>query len=180
MQPEEVVALYRRHKVRMIFVNPTYQNPTGTTLSLQRRKRLLNICSELRIPIVEDDDYSALTLDETVKSPTPLVSMEDGINNVIYLGSMSKTVASGMRIGWEIGPVSVIQRLADAKEQMDSGTSAISQELARTFIELEWATNIKKLQKELSIRRDCMTSALGRLANKNLTWTVPHGGYHVW
>lgn len=71
--------------------------------------------------------------------------MEGGYNNVIYLGSMSKTVAPGLRIGWVVGPSAVIQRLADAKEQMDLGTSAISQELARTFIESEWTTHIKKL-----------------------------------
>jgi GntR family transcriptional regulator of abcA and norABC len=181
LQPEEILTLYRRHKVRMVFVNPTYQNPTGTTLTLQRRRRLLEICSQLRLPIVEDDAYSALTLDDTVKPPSPLVSMEDGTKNVIYLGSMSKTVAPGMRIGWVVGPVSVIQRLADAKEQMDLGTSAISQQLARTFIESgEWTAHIKKLQKNLFIRRNCMIRALGRLADKNVTWTVPHGGYHVW
>ncbi|MCF8568035.1 PLP-dependent aminotransferase family protein [Alicyclobacillus tolerans] len=180
LQPEEVVELYRRHKVRMVFVNPTYHNPTGTTLTPQRRKRLIEICSELRLPIVEDDAYSALTLDDTITPPSPLVTVEGGYNNVIYLGSMSKTVAPGLRIGWVVGPSAVIQRLADAKEQMDLGTSAISQELARTFIESEWTTHIKKLQKNLSIRRDCMISALGRLDNKNISWTVPNGGYHVW
>lgn len=177
--PEGISELHRRHRVRMVFVNPTYQNPTGTTLTPQRRKRLLEICSELRLPIVEDDAYSALTLDGSTP-PSPLVSMEGGNNNVIYLGSMSKTVAPGLRIGWVVGPRTVIQRLADAKEQMDLGTSAISQELARTFIETEWTPHIKKLQKDLSIRRDCMSNALGRLPDKNIRWTVPNGGYHVW
>jgi GntR family transcriptional regulator, regulator for abcA and norABC len=181
LQPEELVTLYHRHKVRMVFVNPTYQNPTGTTLTIERRRRLLEICSELRLPIVEDDAYSALTLDDTVKPPSPLVSMKDGHRNVIYLGSMSKTVAPGMRIGWVVGPRSVIERLADAKEQMDLGTSAVSQQLARDFIESgEWTNNLKNLQTTLSARRDCMIRALEGLVDKNVTWTVPLGGYHVW
>lgn len=181
LQPEEVVTLYHRHKVRMVFVNPTYQNPTGTTLTLERRKRLLEICSELRLPIVEDDAYSALTLDDTAKPPPPLISMKEGNRNVIYVGSMSKTVAPGMRIGWVAGPLSVIQRLADAKEQMDLGTSAISQQLARDFIESgEWSKNLRILQKALSLRRDSMMRGLESLADKNISWTVPYGGYHVW
>ncbi len=181
LQPEEVLTLHRKHKIRMLFINPTYQNPTGTTLAWERRRKLLEICSELRLPIVEDDAYGALTLDDTMKPPPPVFSMEDGERNVIYLGSMSKTVAPGIRIGWVVGPVSVIQRLADAKEQMDLGTSAISQQLAQTLIESgEWTNNLKKLQTILSVRRDCLIWALRRYIDNNVTWTVPRGGYHIW
>lgn len=181
LQPDEVIRLHRKHKIRMLFINPTFQNPTGTTLTLERRRRLLDICNELRLPIVEDDAYSALTLDEKIEPPSSLFSMEDGERNVIYLGSMSKTVAPGMRIGWIVGPVSVIERLADAKQQMDLGTSAIAQQLAQTFLESgEWARNLVKLKKTLSFSRDRMISALHCFVGEKATWTVPHGGYHLW
>lgn len=181
LQPDEVIRLHRKHKVRMLFINPTYQNPTGTTLTLERRRRLLEICNELRLPIVEDDAYSALTLDDKIEPPSALFSMEDGERNVIYLGSMSKTVAPGMRIGWVVGPVSVIERLADAKQQMDLGTSAISQQLAQTFLESgEWAKNLMKLKSALSVRRDRMIRALSCFVGEKAIWTVPHGGYHLW
>lgn len=173
--------LYRKHKIRMVFVNPTYQNPTGTTLPLERRQRLLELCRELRLPIVEDDAYSALTLDDTIKPPPALVAMEEGTRNVIYLGSLSKTVAPGLRIGWVIGPASVIARLADAKEQMDLGTSAIAQQLALNLIESgEWTANLKKLRQTLAMRRDRMIQALARYTDNHVTWEVPHGGYHIW
>lgn len=181
LQPDAVVDLHRKHKVRMVFVNPTYHNPTGTTLSRERRQRLLDLCRELRLPIVEDDAYSALTLDETFTPPPALVTMEEGSHNVIYLGSLSKTAAPGLRIGWVVGPASVIARLADAKEQMDLGTSAIAQQLALTLIESgAWAANLKQLQHTLARRRDRLIQALTRYADDQIQWQVPRGGYHLW
>ena len=181
LQPDAVVELHRKHKIRMVFVNPTYQNPTGTTLPGERRQRLLELCRELRLPIVEDDAYSALTLDDTITPPPALVTMEEGTHNVIYLGSLSKTAAPGLRIGWVVGPASVIARLADAKEQMDLGTSAIAQQLALNLIESgEWTANLKKLQQTLAMRRDRMIQALTRYTDNHVTWHVPYGGYHIW
>ena len=133
--PESIPVLVKKHRIRMEFVNPTFQNPTGITLSLSRRKELLRICESLHLPIVEDDPYGALTLDDCT-SPLPLAALHQGSGQVLYCGSLSKTVAPGLRIGWIIGPTNVIDRLADAKEQIDFGTSIISQQVAHTFMEV--------------------------------------------
>lgn len=108
----------------MLFLNPDFQNPTGTKMSLERRKRILELSSEYGFPIIEDDPYS-LTSFEGEIGPT-LKSM-DKSGNVLYISSLSKVVASGLRIGWVIGPHKVIERLSDGKQQVDFGHSIFPQ-----------------------------------------------------
>ncbi|HTG70988.1 MAG TPA: PLP-dependent aminotransferase family protein, partial [Candidatus Udaeobacter sp.] len=116
IEPDDITSLYRQHRIRMVFLNPNYQNPTGTTLSKSKRKKLLKITADLRIPVVEDDPFSLTAFDGSV--PAPLKSMDtDG--SVLYIGSLSKIAASGLRIGWMVAPKSVIDRLTDARQQMD-------------------------------------------------------------
>ena len=108
----------------MVFLNPDYQNPTGTVLSLARRKKILELSSEFGIPIVEDDPYSLTSFNGEVN---PTLKSMDQNGNVLYISSLSKIVASGLRIGWVIGPTRVIERLADAKQQVDFGHSVFTQ-----------------------------------------------------
>ncbi|WP_035102368.1 PLP-dependent aminotransferase family protein [Aneurinibacillus terranovensis] len=179
--PDEVVNVYRKHRIRMVFTNPTYQNPTGTTLSLTRRKQLLTICEELRLPIVEDDAYGALTLGKSPAPPPPLHALNRQEGMVMYVGSLSKTVAPGIRIGWIIGSRAVIERLADAKQQMDFGTSAILQQLAQMYLSsTQWETHVKELRASLTFRRDAMLNALEAVVGDQVKWTVPSGSYHMW
>lgn len=112
INPDDVVKLYRKHRFRMIFLNPSFQNPTGVSLHPLRRKKIIEISSELGIPLVEDDPYSLISFKG--KNATTLKSMDEN-GNILYISSLSKIVASGLRIGWVIGPPKVIDRLADAK-----------------------------------------------------------------
>ncbi|MFC4766034.1 PLP-dependent aminotransferase family protein [Effusibacillus consociatus] len=179
--PDEVMSLYQKHKIRMVFANPTYQNPTGTTLSLARRKRLLQICEELRIPIVEDDAYGSLTLHGSQAPPPALMKLNQGGGSVIYLGSLSKTAAPGLRIGWVAGPRSVIERLADAKQQMDFGTSIVVQRLVESYLSSgQWERHLQRIRKELTIRRDVMLQALDQYVGDQVKWNMPEGSYHIW
>jgi GntR family transcriptional regulator of abcA and norABC len=179
--PDEVAALYRRHKIRMVFISPTYQNPTGTTLPLERRRRLIEICSELRIPIVEDDAHGALTLDGSPCPPRPLASMDGAEQQVIYLGTLSKTFAPGLRVGWMTGPKSVIDRIAGVKEQMDLGVSGITQAIAEQVITTGiWEQNLQRLRSALTIRRNTMIDALHGYFGKEIAFSIPQGSYHIW
>lgn len=179
--PEELISIYRKHRVKMVFTNPTYQNPTGTILSISRRKKLLEICEELRIPIVKDDPYRSLTLEGSTAPPPPLRSLNQGKELVLYVGSMSKDAAPGFRIGWIVAPKNVIKRLADAKYQMDFGTSMILQEMANQyFLRGMWEQQLKRVISALTIRRDLLLSALSEHLDDYLKWNIPTGGYHVW
>jgi DNA-binding transcriptional MocR family regulator len=162
----------------MIFLNPDYQNPTGTVLSTPRRKKILELSSELGIPIVEDDPYTLTTFDGEVNQT--LKSM-DSNGNVLYISSLSKIVASGLRIGWIIGPQSVIQRLADAKQQVDFGHSVFPQWVANQFLSSSYfSEHILTIRKNLKLQRDELANSLHELLSDEMEFYMPNGGIHMW
>lgn len=178
--PDQIRSLHQKHKIRMVFVNPTYHNPTGVVWSESRRRQVLDICQELRLPLVEDDAYGALTLHGRAKPPLPIKAI-DKSGVVLYVNSMSKTVAPGLRIGWLAGPRSVIERLADAKQQMDFGTSSISQQLAASFLEdASWSAQLERLASYLLEQRQTTLEALEEALGGFLSWKEPEGSFHVW
>ncbi|MFJ8236068.1 PLP-dependent aminotransferase family protein [Ureibacillus sp. NPDC094379] len=175
---DELLSLYKKHRIRMIFLNPSYQNPTGYLMNAQQRKAILEISSEYGIPVVEDDPYS-LTSFNGEKIPT-LKSM-DVHGNVLYISSLSKIVASGLRIGWIIGPTSVIERLADAKQQIDFGHSSFTQWIANDFMESEnFQTHMNRLVKELEKRKKQIVESLNFYLKDEMEFIVPNGGIHLW
>ncbi|KQL46151.1 transcriptional regulator [Brevibacillus choshinensis] len=178
--PEEIRRLHQEHKLRMVFANPTYHNPTGSVMSERRRRQILDTCMELRIPLVEDDAYAALAMKDSKRPPLPIKAI-DTSGTVLYVNSVSKTIAPGLRIGWLVGPRSVVERLADAKQQMDFGTSTVSQQLARSFLEHDrWEAQIERLSTYLYHQRRAMVTALETHLADWVEWNVPEGSYHVW
>lgn len=115
----------------MLFLNPTYQNPTGTTLDLERRRRILEICSKFGIAIVEDDPYSITGYDGT---SIPSMKSMDKEGLVLYVSSLTKIIASGLRIGWILGPQTVINHLADVKQQFDFSHPSLPQLIAAKLL----------------------------------------------
>lgn len=177
---EALVALHREQRIKMVFANPTYHNPTGIVMSEPRRAQLLAACQDLRIPLVEDDAYGALSLAGAALPPRPIKAI-DQAGHVLYVNSVSKTVAPGLRIGWLVGPRSVVERLADAKQQMDFGTSSISQQLARHFLqEASWQEQINKLAIYLREQQQAMNAALETELQQYAAWNRPAGSYHIW
>jgi len=178
MNPTDLIELHKKHRIRMVFLNPTYQNPTGTNLCLERRKSLLEISSELGIPIIEDDPYSLTSFNgETVST---LKSLDEN-GNVLYISSLSKVVASGLRIGWIIGPKPVIERLADAKQQIDFGHSGFTQWIANDFLEDKFFhLHIKELVKQLEKRRNQIVKSLENYLKDYVEFDPPQGGIHIW
>jgi GntR family transcriptional regulator of abcA and norABC len=178
INPEDIIPLYRRHRIRMIFVNPNYQNPTGSVLSHERRIRLLDIAANLGIPIVEDDPFTLTALDG--HAPPTLKSL-DTIGNVLYIGSLSKIAASGLRIGWLIAPQAVVSRLTDARQQMDFGLSSIPQWVANQFIKNgHFDHQITHVRQALLEKRNEMIQGLQHILHDFITFTPPQGGLNMW
>lgn len=178
MQPEDIQALYKKHKIKMIFINPNFQNPTGISLADERRTQLLDIAGRLGIPIVEDDPFGLTAYNG--KPPIP-VKANDQHGSVIYIGSLSKTVASGLRVGWMVAPNSVVSRLADARQQMDFGLSVVPQRIAAQFLESpQFVPHLDRLRMNLLFKRDLLIEALRKELPGQLTFTVPEGGLHLW
>lgn len=178
INPDELLNLHKKHRIKMIFVNPSFQNPTGTLLQEKQRKAILEISSEHGIPVVEDDPYSLTSF--TGEEVTTLKSM-DTHGNVLYISSLSKIVASGLRIGWIIGPKPVIERLSDAKQQIDFGHASYTQWIANDFLESEsFHSHINRLVKELEKRRDQIITSLQFYLNEQVEFSIPQGGIHLW
>jgi DNA-binding transcriptional MocR family regulator len=178
INPEDLQMLYKKHRIKMIFLNPYFQNPTGSLMNQKKKEAILDISSKLGIPVVEDDPYS-LTAFSGEKIST-LKSM-DRNGNVLYISSLSKIVASGLRIGWIIGPTSVIERLSDAKQQLDFGHSSYTQWIANDFLESEnFHSHIKSLIKELEKRRNTIIKSLDTYLKGLVEFSIPQGGIHLW
>lgn len=178
VNPDDIVDLYKKHRIRMVFLNPDYQNPTGLTLHAERRKKILDISSEFGIPIVEDDPYSLTSFEG--KRISTLKSM-DANGTVLYISSLSKIVASGLRIGWIIGPSQVIDRVADAKQQIDFGHSIFPQWVANAFLKDPYFdVHISMLRQALKERCDEIVSCLKDFLPEEIECIPPEGGIHIW
>jgi GntR family transcriptional regulator, regulator for abcA and norABC len=162
----------------MIFLNPIFQNPTGTLLHIDRRKKILELSSEHGIPVIEDDPYS---LTSYTGEETPTLKSMDTHGNVLYISSLSKIVASGLRIGWIIGPKPVIERLSDAKQQVDFGHASFTQWIANDFLESDiFDSHIINLVKQLEKRRNQIVTSLRSYLKNKVDFHLPQGGIHLW
>ncbi|MFF2886835.1 PLP-dependent aminotransferase family protein [Paenibacillus sp. NPDC057967] len=178
VRPESIRELYSRHRIKMLFVNPNFQNPTGTVLQAERKKQLLDTASELGLPIVEDDPLSLTAYSNNYPLP---IRAEDASSNTLYIGSFSKIAAAGLRIGWIVAPKSVIARLADARRQMDMGFSVIPQQIAASFIESQlFQPHMERLRRQLQLKLDTLVASLHRHMDGLVHFSVPQGGMHLW
>ncbi|MCI1858975.1 MAG: PLP-dependent aminotransferase family protein [Sporolactobacillus sp.] len=171
-------ALKRKYGGVILYTIPSFHNPTGTVMSARRRKQLLSICAEERLPMIEDDVYHELWLD--APSPPPLKSI-DPSGNVLYVGSLSKIFSAGLRIGWVVGPESVINRLADLKMQNDYGSSALSQFAAAQCLKNGYVEqHADFVRRHLRTRRDFLLKLLDCYFADIGKWRVPSGGFYIW
>lgn len=165
-------------KPRFIYVIPTFQNPTGRTMSLERRKHLIDISSDFSIPLVEDNPYGLLRYSG---DPVPTLKSLDKNDSVIYLGTFSKVMTPGLRIGYTVGPEDFINRVNLLKQALDLSTNTLSEYTAREYI----ARGIMKKQIPKTIalyrkKRDLMLEALEEEFPEGTSWTRPEGGMFIW
>lgn len=166
------------HLSSIIYTIPSFQNPTNRVMSKNRRKELINFCNENRLPVIEDDAYGELYFEEMDEKPLKSID-KNGI--VLYLGSISKTLAPGIRIGWIIGPQSVIKRLGDAKMQIDYGVSSISQWFLYEFYSSGlYDEYLESIRSELKKKRNIMIEYLEKHYSDIASWNIPQGGFYIW
>lgn len=162
----------------LIYTIPTHQNPTGCVMSQNRRLELLNFCQNKGIPLIEDDAYGQLWLD---KIPPRAIKSYDDNGSVLYMGTVSKTMAPGLRIGWVVGPEAVVQRLGDVKMQTDYGASSVSQWImAELLTGGEYDIYLDTLRVRLRELRDNALRSLKNNFKEMATWEKPSGGFYIW
>lgn len=162
----------------LLYVIPNYNNPTGTLMGEARRKEIIKFCQKERMPIIEDDAYGDIWFDG--KPPRPLKAYDEN-GMVLYLGTVSKSISPGLRVGWIIGPESVIARLADLRMQIDYGTSSISQWIVyKLLTDSRYDDYLRNLRTELKNRRDFTLSVLEEKFSDIADWDIPQGGYSIW
>jgi 2-aminoadipate transaminase len=163
---------------RFIYALPNFQNPSGVTLSLERRRQLLDLAYRHRIPVVEDDPYGELRYDG---EPLPSIKSMDAGGSVIYLGTFSKILAPGLRLGWIVAEEGVIEQLVKLKQGVDLHTDSLSQRIAYLVSRDGWLERqIQTVKPVYRERRDAMLRALERYLPPGSSWTRPQGGLFVW
>ncbi|GLY11033.1 PLP-dependent aminotransferase family protein [Pseudobacillus badius] len=162
----------------VLYTIPCFHNPTGILMSEARRKELLDVCAEKRLPVIEDDIYRELWMDSP---PPPTLQSLDANGHVLYIGSFSKTLTPGLRIGWIAGSEQVIERLAEIKKQTDYGSSSLSQLVAAEWISSGlYEQHLSFVRKELKKRRTAALHALNEHMSDLAEWDIPAGGFLIW
>lgn len=173
---EEV--LKTRENVKMIYVIPDFQNPSGKTWSIERRKRLIELANEYDLPIIEDNPYGDLRFEGEIP---PSLKAFDTEGRVIFLGTFSKTFCPGMRIGWVIADAPILQKYNFIKQGADLQSSTIAQREMDKFLEMyDLDAHIANLIKVYRNRRDVMMEAIKEHFPSNVKYTYPEGGLFTW
>lgn len=177
-----------RMGIKFMYVLPNFQNPTGVTLSLERRKQLIEMADAYGVPIVEDDPYGQLRYEG--EHLPPVVVLDDEMRaqeapvysgNVIYISTFSKILAPGLRLAWVVAPTEVIKKLVQAKQGCDLHTSTLNQYIAYEVAHTDWMkSHIKLIRKTYKERRDIMLESLAEYMPEGIQWTHPKGGLFLW
>lgn len=193
MQVERVEPILKKRKIKFIYALPNFQNPSGVTMSLARREKLVALADKYGVPIIEDDPYGELRFEG--EHLPPLVVLDGrrqakrqrngqtfDHGNVIYAGTFSKTLAPGLRLGWVVAPRQVVQKIVQAKQGADLHSSTLDQMIAAEVLRpsdflVEHVRKIRAMYKE---RRDTMIAAMERYFPPGVRWTRPQGGLFLW
>jgi DNA-binding transcriptional MocR family regulator len=170
--------------VKFAYLSPDFANPTGETVSLADREKLLNLAEELDIALIEDGAYQNLRYDGEPVPPIMAldIARSGSIENTrtIYSGSFSKTLAPGLRVGFVVAAMPVIRKLVLMKQAADLHSSTINQIAIAHVAERVFPEQIEKIRQAYGSRRDAMLAALGRHMPSTVSWTRPEGGMFVW
>ena len=173
---EEVLAT--TENVKFIYVIPTFQNPSGRTMSLERRKQLLEIAKKYDVLILEDNPYFELRYEG---EPVATVKSMDTEGRVVYAGSYSKVLSPGMRIGFCLANKDIINRMVVCKQVSDVHTNMYFQMLVSRYMDTyDLDAHIKDICDLHKIKRDAMLAALDKYVDKRVTFTHPNGGMFIW
>lgn len=178
MQVDALEKIALTQNVRVVYLVPNFQNPKGTTLSLERRHKLVELAGRLGIAIIEDDPYGELRFRGSM---LPSLAALDTKGVVVRLGSFSKTLAPGLRIGFATGPKEVIRAMTIAKQATDLHTGTLAQRVAARLLNtFDYDAHLAMLRQVYGERCHAMLGALDRHMPKGMSWTNPDGGMFVW
>jgi 2-aminoadipate transaminase len=173
---EKLAAEGRRPK--FVYTVPSFQNPAGVTMSLERRRRLVELARQHEVLVVEDSPYGLLRFSG---EPLPPLYQLDGGDFVIYIGTLSKILSPGIRLGWAVAPPPVMAKIVLGKQASDLCTSTLTQYFVREyFAEGRWRDYIASLVDIYRTRRDTMLAALREHFPPEASWTEPEGGMFIW
>jgi 2-aminoadipate transaminase len=168
--------LKRYPNPKFIYVIPNYQNPSGITMSLERRKELIEIANERGITILEDDPYGALRF-----AGAHVPSLKSMDSDVVYLGTFSKVLSPGIRLGYVVAPHDVIEKLNIAKQAVDLATSSVSEYIAEAYVSGGFMD--KQIPKIIDLyrqKRDLMIDSFENYFPEDVEFTRPNGGMFIW
>jgi 2-aminoadipate transaminase len=177
---EEALARLDREgrKPKFIYTIPNFQNPAGVTMSLERRVRLVEIAHERELLVLEDNPYSLLRYEG---DPVPSLHALDGGVFVMYLGTFSKILSPGIRLGWVVAPPPVLDKINQGKAGTDLCSSTLSQLMVQAYFrEVRWRDYVDSLTQIYRDRRDTMLDALAEHFPPQAEWTRPGGGLFIW
>ena len=179
MVMEDLEEKLKATRAKVIYTIPTFQNPTGRTLPLERRKKMLELAKKYGAIILEDDPYGDLRYSG---SPVPPIrTLDDSGETVIYLGSFSKIISPGLRVGFAIGDSRILRKLTIAKQGADVHTSNLSQAIVDQYIRSGklWP-HIAECCAFYARQRDAMVNAIRNYLPERVRYTVPDGGIFIW
>ena len=166
------------HRVKFVYLVPTFDNPTGRTISLARRRRLYDLANEYDILIIEDDPYGLLRFEG---QPVPPIKSLDQEGRVVYLGSFSKILAPGFRVGWLAADATLHRKAVVAKQAQDICTTVFGQYCVFEAMAHDMLfAHIKKICTLYQAKRDLMLSAMAQEFPKSVHWNRPDGGLFLW
>ena len=179
MDPAALAETIRREQPTLVYLVPTFANPTGRTMPEDRRAEMVELTAREGVWLVEDDPYGELRYRGA--DVAPLAAQPGADEHVVHLGSFSKIAAPGLRVGWLRAPSRLIPALTVAKQAADLHTSTVDQAAAAAwFAAADVEEHLQALRRAYRLRRDAMVAALPATLPPGSTWTEPDGGMFVW
>jgi 2-aminoadipate transaminase len=176
--PEALPELIERERPKFLYTIPNFQNPTGVTLTAERRRTLYSIAARYGLNVVEDDPYGTLRYAGTA---IPAIKSLDTDGLVTYLSTVSKTIAPGLRTGWTVAPKEVRRYLTIAKQAADLHTSSLDQRIVHRYLsDFDSEGHIERIRQSYGERFSTMDACLTENLSSEFTWTHPEGGMFLW
>ena len=180
---DKLEQLIEQHKPKLVYLIPTFGNPSGATLSLARRKRILEIAARTQTVVVEDDPYGELYFDQP--PPPSMLALSDGVPGsrdwLVHCGSFSKILSPGLRVGWMIAPAELLAKATMCKQFSDAHTSNLSQAIAAHYLTLNRLGDaLAVVRKTYAERASVMAASLRRELGDAIAFNQPQGGMFFW
>lgn len=178
MDVEALEQSVQEHRPKLIYINPTFENPRGATMPAERRAKVAQIAAKYQVPVIEDDPYGELRFEGEALPP---IKSFPGGEWIIHMGSFSKIISPGLRVGWAVADTDIIHKLTMAKQASDVHTNSLAQQAIHRYVTINnLDTHISGIIEMYRIQRDTMLEEMEAHFPANCRWTKPEGGMFIW